>query len=415
MHMETRISPVLPEKQFISGDFDQQHQQMKETQPSDGSKHFLTFLSSAFPCFGIRNEPDQEGDSSLHSASSKGGYPVNNTSVRSTGFTAPVLPENDKALNFTMAELSKATSNFSLSCKIGQGGFGIVYRGRLTDGTDVAIKRARKDAFGAQLTAEFQREVDMLASVEHLHLVKLIGYLEEGNERIVVEEYVPNGNLRQHLNCELGLVLGLSSRLQIAIDIAHALTYLHHYAGRPIIHRDVKASNILLTKNLRAKVADFGFSRTGPLDSVATHVSTQVRGTAGYLDPEYLKTYKLTQKSDVYSFGIVLLELVTGRRPIEPMKNIEERITVRWAYQKFTDGNLEELMDPRLEKTEATYIVMGKMAELAFHCSAPTRHDRPMMNKAVEYLWTIRKDCEVLTQGQHQNESELSLSSPRNS
>jgi serine/threonine protein kinase len=172
----------------------------------------------------------------------------------------------------------------------------------------------------------------MLSQVDHLNLVKLIGYLEENHERILVVEYVPNGNLREHLDGSFGRVLDMGTRLDIAIDIAHALTYLHLYADRPIIHRDVKSSNILLTETFRAKVADFGFSRVGPSTDVgATHVSTQVKGTAGYLDPEYLTTYQLNAKSDVYSFGILLVEIFTGRRPIELKRASDERVTVRWV------------------------------------------------------------------------------------
>ncbi|KAH7447055.1 hypothetical protein KP509_01G089300 [Ceratopteris richardii] len=248
------------------------------------------------------------------------------------------------------------------------------------------------------MTSQFHSEVNMLAGVEHLNLVKLIGYLEEGNERIIVEEYVSNGNLRQHLDCELGTVLDLFTRLDIAIDVSHALTYLHVYADQPIIHRDVKASNILLTDNLRAKVADFGFSRVGP-DAGATHVVTQVKGTAGYLDPEYLKTYQLSTKSDVYAFGVLLIELITGRRPIEHDRDINERITLRWAYSNFQKGRLAELLDPRMDKSEVALIVTEKMFELAFKCCAPSKSDRPNMKMASEFLWMIRKDSKEPAQG----------------
>lgn len=319
--------------------------------------------------------------------------------------TSESMPLTSGAVNFTMMELNQATSNFSASCKIGQGGFGVVYRGKLSDGRTVAIKRARKDLFEARLTSQFQSEVDMLARVEHLNLVKLFGYLVEGKERILVEEYVPNGNLRQHLDCEFGTVLDLFTRLDIAIDVSHALTYLHVYADEPIIHRDVKASNILLTESLRAKVADFGFSRVGPLDLGATHVVTQVKGTAGYLDPEYLKTYKLSPKSDVYAFGILMVELLTGRRPIEHDRDVAERITVRWAYDKFQNGKVEEIIDPRLKNLTGALFVIEKMFDLAFQCSAPTRNDRPTMKKASEYLWTVRKDCQVLSLERTENGS----------
>eukprot|EP00249_Psilotum_nudum_P020929 c27905_g1_i1 orf=872-2101(-) len=358
-----------------------------------------------FPCVQKRrkelNRDLTSKDLSLDYASAEGG---SLTSVSSSGllpgFSAQAFAKGSKAVVFTMAQLSKATGNFNPSYKVGQGSFGIVYRGKLPDGTAVAIKRARKDAFEARMIKEFETEVDMMASVDHLNLVKLIGFLEEGNELILVEEYVPNGNLRQHLDCAFGAVVDLSMRLDIAIDIAHALTYLHVYADKPIIHRDVKSSNILLTENFRAKVADFGFSRAGPSDFDATHVSTQVKGTAGYLDPEYLKSYQLTQKSDVYSFGILLIEMLTGRRPIEQDRPIEERITIRWAFKKYLDGKILDLLDPNLEKTSAAQMAIEKMSELAFQCSAPTKQDRPTMKRVAEHLWAFRRDYQELIKGQ---------------
>ncbi|KAL0008363.1 hypothetical protein SO802_009865 [Lithocarpus litseifolius] len=236
------------------------------------------------------------------------------------------------SVKFSMEEILKATRNFSSSFKVGQGGFGTVYRGRLEDGTLVAVKRAKKSVYDKHLGVEFQSEIRTLAQVEHLNLVKFFGYLEHGDERIVVVEYVPNGTLREHLDCIHGNFLDLAARLDIAIDVAHAITYLHMYTDHPIIHRDIKSSNILLTENFRAKVADFGFARlAADSDSGVTHVSTQVKGTAGYLDPEYLRTYQLTEKSDVYSFGVLLVELVTGRRPIEPKRELMERITAKWV------------------------------------------------------------------------------------
>ncbi|MCO5572295.1 hypothetical protein L7F22_026048 [Adiantum nelumboides] len=173
--------------------------------------------------------------------------------------------------------------------------------------------------------------------------------------------------------------------------------------GEPIIHRDVKASNILLTDSLRAKVADFGFSRIGPLDSGATHVVTQVKGTAGYLDPEYLKTYKLSSKSDVYAFGVLMIELLTGRRPIEHGRHVDEKITLRWAYGKFQKGRVEELLDPRLDTSMDALFVAEKMFEVAFPCVAPTRQERPTMKKVSEFLWMVRKDCQSLAQERSHN------------
>ncbi|KAB2021702.1 hypothetical protein ES319_D07G158500v1 [Gossypium barbadense] len=229
------------------------------------------------------------------------------------------------SMEFTMEEILKATRNFSPAFKIGQGGFGTVYKGRLDDGTFVAIKRAKQSVYEKHLGVEFQR------------------------------------TLREHLDGVHGKVLDLAARLNIAIDVAHAITYLHTYIDHPIIHRDIKSSNILLTEKLRAKVTDFGFARlAADIDSGATHVSTQVKGTAGYLDPEYLRTYQLTEKSDVYSFGILLVELVKGRRPIEPKREPRERITAKWALKKFNDGDAISALDPRLQQTVGTNLALEK-------------------------------------------------------
>lgn len=251
------------------------------------------FVLVCFECFRAKSRDDEfdnrEGPNQFKNVSDDGSTPSNATSLPSSGngiqlFRAVNDEESMTAGSerFTMADILHATSNWSPSNKIGQGGFGLVFKGRLRDGRMVAIKRGRKDAFEHRLLTEFRTEIEMLSQVDHLNLVKLLGYLEEGSERILVVEFVPNGNLGEHIQGTYGKPLPMSTRLDIAIDIAHALTYLHLYADRPIIHRDIKSSNILLTENYRAKVADFGFSRVGPAtDAGATHVSTQVKGTAG--------------------------------------------------------------------------------------------------------------------------------------
>lgn len=195
-----------------------------------------------------------------------------------------------------------------------------------------------------------------------------------------------------------GNILDFAARLDVAIDVAHAITYLHMYTDHPIIHRDIKSSNILLTENLRAKVADFGFARlAADTESGATHVSTQVKGTAGYLDPEYLRTYQLTEKSDVYSFGVLLVELVTGRCPIEAKRELPERITAKWAMKKFTDGDAIFTLDPRLERNAANNLALEKILELALQCLAPQKQNRPSMRRCAEILWSIRKDHRELS------------------
>ncbi|PIN02695.1 Serine/threonine protein kinase [Handroanthus impetiginosus] len=293
------------------------------------------------------------------------------------------------SIHLNMSQVARATLNFSPSLRIGEGGFGTVYKAELPDGQVVAIKRARKEHFES-LRTEFRNEVELLAKIEHRNLVKLLGYFEKGNERVIITEYVPNGTLREHLDGLKGKILDFNQRLEIAIDVAHGLTYLHYYSEKQIIHRDVKSSNILLTESMRAKVADFGFARLGD-DNEKTHVSTKVKGTVGYLDPEYMRTYQLTNKSDVYSFGILLIEILTGRRPVDLKKPPEERVTIKWAFRKYGEGRLLEMVDPSMNEAIDKEI-LAKMFNLAIQCAAPTRADRPDMKAVGQQLWGIRMD-----------------------
>ncbi|KAK4391561.1 Calmodulin-binding receptor-like cytoplasmic kinase [Sesamum angolense] len=293
------------------------------------------------------------------------------------------------SIHLNMSEVARATNNFSPSLRIGEGGFGTVYKAELPDGQVVAIKRARKEHFDA-LRTEFRSEVELLAKIDHRNLVKLLGYVEKGIERLIITEYVPNGTLREHLDGLKGKILDFNQRLEISIDVAHGLTYLHLYAEKQIIHRDIKSSNILLTESYRAKVADFGFARLGD-DSDKTHVSTKVKGTVGYLDPDYMRTYQLTTKSDVFSFGILLVEILTGRRPVDLKKPPDERVTIKWVFRKYNERRFAEMVDPLMNESINEEILV-KMFALAIQCAAPTRVDRPDMKAVGEQLWGIRMD-----------------------
>ncbi|XP_042403772.1 calmodulin-binding receptor-like cytoplasmic kinase 2 [Zingiber officinale] len=297
---------------------------------------------------------------------------------------------------FSIEEINKATSNFAIENRIGQGAFGAIYKGKLKDGSLIAVKQDKKNMNHMHVSVEFKSEIEILSQVEHSNLVRLLGYLETDRERLMVVEYVSNGNLREHLDGTRGSGLEIGDRLNIAIDVAHAIAYMHTYADHPIIHRDVKASNILLTEKLRAKVADFGFARLAEEDPEKTHISTQIKGTAGYLDPEYLRTYQLTEKSDVYSFGVLLVEMISGRRPIERNRASRERMTTRWAIRRFKEGGVATAMDPRVRRNPASVGAAERVLGLAERCLAEERKSRPAMKECAEVLWGIRRDYQLM-------------------
>ncbi|KAK9078818.1 hypothetical protein SSX86_002876 [Deinandra increscens subsp. villosa] len=357
--------------------------------------------STICPCFRSRRKDTEEAvlvkePSSIHSAPStemnsvSGKVPASPLRVPPSPGRFSMSPKLDRigSVHLTMKQVARATQNFSPSLRIGEGGFGTVYKAQLQDGKTVAIKRASKENFDA-LRSEFRSEIELLAKIEHRNLVKLLGYVDKGNERLIITEYVPNGTLREHLDGIHGSCLDFSQRLEISIDIAHGLTYLHSYAEKQIIHRDVKSTNILLTDRMKAKVSDFGFARVGGNETGNTHVLTKVKGTVGYLDPEYMRTYKLTPKSDVYSFGVLLIEILTGRRPVESRRSPEEKVTIRWAFDKYNNGEMKDLVDPQL-KGAVDEKIFKKMLNLSFQCAAPTRADRPEMQSVGEQLWAIR-------------------------
>ncbi|KAI4986210.1 hypothetical protein ZWY2020_018840 [Hordeum vulgare] len=291
----------------------------------------------------------------------------------------------------TVADIFRATSNFSENNMVREGASCSVFKGKLRDGSQVAVKRARK-LNGQYLSAELARELETLQKIEHHNLVRFLGFFEQRDETLIVVEYVDNGSLREHLDESRGTGLELAQRLNIAIDVAHAVTYLHEYAERSVIHRDIRSSNVLLTGALAAKVAGFGMARVSGDGEEATHVTTQVVGTAGYLDPEYLGTLQLTDKSDVYSFGVLLVELVTGRPPIERRRGLEPRATTKWALQKFRGGDAVVAMDPRVRRSPASVAAVEGMLRLAEQCVMPARQDRPSMRRCNEALWTVRRD-----------------------
>ncbi|KAF8047075.1 hypothetical protein N665_3219s0002 [Sinapis alba] len=286
---------------------------------------------------------------------------------------------------FTYEDLAKATDNFSSTNFIGQGGFGYVHKGVLQDGTEVAIKQLK--AGSGQGEREFQAELQTITRVHHKHLVSLLGYCITGSQRLLVYEFVPNNTLEFHLHEKGRPVMEWQKRMKIALGAAKGLSYLHEDCKPKTIHRDVKAANILIDDSYEAKLADFGLARSS-LDT-DTHVSTRIMGTFGYLAPEYASSDKLTDKSDVFSFGVVLLELITGRRPVEksqPFADDDDDNIIDWAkplmLQVLNDANFDGLVDPRLEDN----FVITEMARMVACAAASVCYSakrRPKMSQIV--------------------------------
>lgn len=267
------------------------------------------------------------------------------------------------AQTFTFRELAAATKNFRPECLLGEGGFGRVYKGKLeSTGQVVAVKQL--DRNGVQGNREFLVEVLMLSLLHHENLVNLIGYCADGDQRLLVYEYMPLGSLEDHLH-DLPPdkePLDWKTRMKIAAGAAKGLEYLHDKANPPVIYRDLKCSNILLDEGYHSKLSDFGLAKLGPVGD-KTHVSTRVMGTYGYCAPEYAMTGQLTIKSDVYSFGVVLLELITGRKAIDNSRSAGEHNLVAWARPLFKDRRkFSQMADPLLQ---ARYPMRGLYQALA--------------------------------------------------
>ncbi|XP_009593371.1 leucine-rich repeat receptor protein kinase HPCA1-like [Nicotiana tomentosiformis] len=293
------------------------------------------------------------------------------------------VPQLKGARWFSFEEIRKCTNNFSESNCIGTGGYGKVYKGTLTAGEVVAIKRAQHGSM--QGAFEFKTEIELLSRIHHKNVVKLVGFCYEQGEQMLVYEYISKGTLRESLSVKPKIQLDWTRRLRIALDAARGLAYLHELADPPIIHRDVKSNNILLDDHLTAKVADFGLSLLK--DDDKGHVTTQVKGTLGYLDPEYYMSQQLTEKSDVYSFGVVLLEVITARAPIERGKHIV-RLVAETRYDSKDNSKLYQLIDPRIgpgSKLEG----VDRLFTLGMRCVNESGAERPSMGEVVKEIENI--------------------------
>ncbi|PON90076.1 Mitogen-activated protein kinase kinase kinase [Trema orientale] len=284
---------------------------------------------------------------------------------------------------FSLKELHAATNNFNYDNKLGEGGFGSVYWGQLWDGSQIAVKRLK--VWSNKADMEFAVEVEILARVRHKNLLSLRGYCAEGQERLIVYDYMPNLSLLSHLHGQHSAEcqLSWSRRINIAIGSAEGIAYLHHHSTPHIIHRDVKASNVLLDSNFVAQVADFGFAKLIP--DGATHVTTRVKGTLGYLAPEYAMLGKASESCDVYSFGILLLELASGKKPIEKLSATQKRTITDWALPFACERKFDELADPKLN---GDYVEdeLKRVILVALLCAHTRPERRPTMLEVVELL-----------------------------
>lgn len=284
---------------------------------------------------------------------------------------------------FSLKELHSATNNFNYDNKLGEGGFGSVYWGQLWDGSQIAVKRLKVWSNKAEM--EFAVEVEILARVRHKNLLSLRGYCAEGQERLIVYDYMPNLSLLSHLHGQHSAecLLDWNRRMNIAIGSAEGIVYLHHLATPHIIHRDIKASNVLLNSDFEAQVADFGFARLIP--DGATHVTTRVKGTLGYLAPEYAMLGKASESCDVYSFGILLLELASGKKPIEKLSSTMKRTISDWALPLACERKFSEVADPRLNG-KFDEEEMKRLVLVALVCAHSRPEKRPTMLEVVELL-----------------------------
>ncbi|KAJ1291495.1 hypothetical protein BS78_02G319400 [Paspalum vaginatum] len=334
-----------------------------------GSLACTVALGSLFLCFNKRERRSPKKD-----CSSTTNPVFQECSIHKT--TNPAVQQ------LSLKSIQTATGNFKTL--IGEGGFGAVYRGTLPHGQEVAVKV--RSTSSTQGTREFNNELRLLSAVWHENLVPLIGYCCEKDQQILVYPFMSNGSLQDRLYGEASKrkVLDWATRLSVCIGAARGLVYLHNFAGRCIIHRDIKSSNILLDHSMCGKVADFGFSKYAPQEG-ESNPSMEVRGTAGYLDPEYYSTQVLSTRSDVFSFGVVLLEIVTGREPLDVQRPRHEWSLVEWAKPYIREYKIDEMVDPGI-KGQYCSEAMWRVLEVASVCTEPFSTFRPSMEDVLREL-----------------------------
>ncbi|PIN07640.1 Serine/threonine protein kinase [Handroanthus impetiginosus] len=297
-----------------------------------------------------------------------------------------------KTKNFSYKELQVATNNFHLSNKIGRGGFGTVYKGILNDGRQVAVKTLSAES--SQGEREFLTEIGTISNVKHPNLVELLGCCVHGPNRILVYEYLENNSIdRALLGPRRSVKLDWKTRSAICLGTARGLAFLHEELEPRIVHRDIKASNILLDEDFQPKIGDFGLAKLFPDD--ITHISTKLAGTTGYLAPEYVLGGQLTMKADVYSFGVLTLEVVSGRSSANADYGGVQMLLVERAWELYEEGKLLDLVDPELEEFPKHEVL--RYMKVALFCTQANASRRPLMTQVIE----------MLSKNVHLNEKEL--------
>ncbi|XP_073034487.1 PTI1-like tyrosine-protein kinase At3g15890 [Primulina eburnea] len=284
---------------------------------------------------------------------------------------------------FTYKELHSATNGFCEDYKLGEGGFGSVYWGKASDGLQIAVKKLK--SMNSKAEMEFAVEVEVLGRVRHKNLLGLRGYCAGNDQRLIVYDYMPNLSLLSHLHGQFAgeVQLDWKKRMKIALGSAEGLLYLHHEVTPHIIHRDIKASNVLLDSNFDPLVADFGFAKLIP--EGVSHMTTRVKGTLGYLAPEYAMWGKVSESCDVYSFGILLLEMVTGRKPIEKLPGGIKRTITEWSEPFISRGRFRDLVDPKLRGNfDENQLI--RTVNVAALCVQTEAEKRPNMKEVVSLL-----------------------------
>ncbi|KAI4327442.1 hypothetical protein L6164_019902 [Bauhinia variegata] len=284
---------------------------------------------------------------------------------------------------YTLRELEDSTNGFADENVIGEGGYGIVYHGILADNSHVAIKNLLNNR--GQAEKEFKVEVEAIGRVRHKNLVRLLGYCAEGAHRMLVYEYVNNGNLEQWLHGDVGPISPLSweIRMNIILGTAKGLAYLHEGLEPKVVHRDIKSSNILLDRQWNSKVSDFGLAKL--LGSDSSYITTRVMGTFGYVAPEYASTGMLNERSDVYGFGILIMEIITGRNPVDYSRPPEEVNLVDWLKKMVSNRNAEGVLDPKLAE-KPTSRALKRALLVALRCTDPNAQKRPKMGHIIHML-----------------------------